>query len=112
MLPADLSACVHVLSIQDTVIGLQALAEFAKLIYTDGIQASVTVSEKDSQQTVAQFEVTNDNSFVEFSQSIPNVTDLTVQANGKGCFMFQVLLSKNTCYIAMLYPTLSFVISQ
>ncbi|XP_067934592.1 alpha-2-macroglobulin-like protein 1 [Watersipora subatra] len=76
-------------STQDTVIGLQALAEYAALIYSDGISASIRVTEKNTNTQVASFQLNNDNSFVEFTERLPRVADLRLTATGKGCFLMQ-----------------------
>ena len=76
--------------LQDTVIGLQALAGYAELIYSDGLQAAITVKETQSNTQVATFNLNNANSFVEFTQLIPRVADLSLRATGKGCFLVQV----------------------
>ncbi|KAF6025639.1 A2ML1 [Bugula neritina] len=81
-------------STQDTVIGLQALSEYASLIYHDGLQASIVVSETATNNQVATFELNDVNSFVEFTEKIPRVTNLTLSSTGKGCFLMQVSLSQ------------------
>jgi len=82
-------------STQDTVIGLQALAGYAQFIYSDGLQASITVSEKQTNRQVATYSLNNDNSFVEFTEAIPRVADLSLSATGKGCFLVQTNVRYN-----------------
>jgi len=82
-------------STQDTVIGLQALAEYAALIYSDGLRASISVKEKLSNTQVATFSLTNSNSFVQFTEAIPRVVDLTMRASGTGCFLIQTNVRYN-----------------
>lgn len=72
------------------MIGLQALAAYASLIYSDGIKASVQISEKTSNTQVASFEINDGNSFVEFTKRLPRVTDIQLKATGRGCFLMQV----------------------
>ncbi|XP_067934596.1 ovostatin-like isoform X3 [Watersipora subatra] len=82
-------------STQDTVIGLQALAEYAALIYIDGISASIRITEKNTNTQVASFQLNNDNSFVEFTERLPRVVDLRLTASGKGCFLMQTNVRYN-----------------
>ncbi|XP_067934593.1 ovostatin-like [Watersipora subatra] len=82
-------------STQDTVIGLQALAEYAALIYIDGISASIRITEKNTNTQVASFQLNNDNSFVEFTERLPRVADLRLTATGKGCFLMQTNVRYN-----------------
>ena len=72
------------------MIGLQALAEYATLIYANGIRASIGITESSSNTQIAQFELNNGNSFVEFTERVPRVTDITMTSNGTGCFLMQV----------------------
>jgi len=75
--------------LQDTVIGLQALAKFASLIYSDGVSADIEV-ESASGDSLAVFAITDENSLVEYREEMDEITDITVNARGKGCFLFQV----------------------
>lgn len=53
------------------------------------MHASIRINDEDG-DSVAQFEISEENSFVEFTQKLPNVKDIALTARGKGCFLVQV----------------------
>ena len=59
-------------------------------MYGDGLRASVRVTENGTNSQVAAFEINDSNKFVEYTDRVPQVTDLKVTATGEGCFLFQV----------------------
>ena len=78
------------------MIGLQALAAYAELIYDGGISADISVKEKGTNNEAASFNLNSGNSLVEFTTMIPRVRDLTISASGKGCFLIQVGVGRIT----------------
>ncbi|XP_073231989.1 CD109 antigen-like [Porites lutea] len=83
-------------STQDTVMGLQALAEFAELIYSPDIDFTVTLSSSADPAFSETINVNQQNSMVLQLVEIANVAGtLTVTANGRGIGMLQVGVSYN-----------------
>jgi len=76
--------------LQDTVVGLQALAGFAGMVSggTQTITAAVEMSEDDSPFSI--FELNPDNSIVQFTAKMPRVDTMMVKTSGTGCYLFQV----------------------
>lgn len=85
------------------MIGLQALSQFAQLMYSEseGQDLTVVVSARDSDDTVALFSVTSDNSLLTQEAALSNVQPLDVSARGTGCFLFQV---SAFCVLLVLSP--------
>ena len=71
------------------MIGLQAIAKYASLIYSNGISVGIAVTNS-SRNTIASFTINNDNSLVEYREQMNDITDIRMTASGTGCFLFQV----------------------
>jgi len=83
-------------STQDTVIGLQALSEFAELIYSPDIDFTVQLTSSADPSFSETVNVNQQNAMVLQLVEIPNVDGtLTVRANGHGIGMLQVGVSYN-----------------
>ncbi|XP_078364931.1 CD109 antigen-like isoform X2 [Oculina patagonica] len=83
-------------STQDTVVGLQALSEFAELIYTPDIDFTVQLSSSADSNFRKIMTVNQQNSMVLQLVEIPNVAgSLSVSANGRGIGMLQVGVTYN-----------------
>lgn len=78
----------HYYLLQDTVLGLQALSEFAKRIQSD--QAEFTISIRQSDVLQVQFDINSGNSFVYHEFQLPDTNSISVATNGSGCFLLQV----------------------
>ncbi|KAJ7374578.1 hypothetical protein OS493_004916 [Desmophyllum pertusum] len=83
-------------STQDTVIGLQALSEFAELIYTPDIDFTVELTSTVDPNFRKTITVNQQNSLVLQLVEIPNVAgSLTVSAKGRGIGMLQIGVNYN-----------------
>lgn len=83
-------------STQDTVIGLQALSEFAELIYTPDIDFTVQLMSSVDPNFRKTVTVNQQNSMVLQLVEIPNVAgSLDVTANGRGIGMLQIGVTYN-----------------
>ncbi|KAJ8032001.1 hypothetical protein HOLleu_25398 [Holothuria leucospilota] len=83
-------------STQDTVIGLQALALYAELVYGDGKDVSVDISTTEGNLQEEACHVTSQNDLVMYEYEIhecPN--NLRVFAEGEGCVLFQTVMQFN-----------------
>lgn len=83
-------------STQDTVIGLQALALYAELVYSDGKDVSVDISTTEGNLQEEACHVTSQNDLVMYEYEIhecPN--NLRVFAEGEGCVLFQTVMQFN-----------------
>ncbi|KAK3608171.1 hypothetical protein CHS0354_034128 [Potamilus streckersoni] len=83
-------------STQDSMVALQALAEFAEHVYGDSLNVSVEV--KDVSQTFKEtFSITQQNNLILQKQVLPNpMSALEVKAMGTGCVVLQSLIRYNT----------------
>ena len=68
-------------------MALNALAEYASLVYGDGVNMRVQVNGQDFSKT---FRVSDTNSLVLQSEKISVPNRLAVTATGTGCVLFQV----------------------
>lgn len=83
-------------STQDTVIGLQALSEFAELVYTPDIDFTVQLTSSADPSFSRIIKVDHQNSMVLQLVELPNVAgSLTVLGNGRGIGMLQVGVTYN-----------------
>ncbi|XP_064647482.1 alpha-2-macroglobulin-like [Lineus longissimus] len=73
-------------STQDTVVALQALAKYASLAYSDGINLNVGIMGEGLDET---FSVRDDNSLLLQKKPIQVPNDLTINASGTGCALVQ-----------------------
>lgn len=81
------------LSLQDTVVSLQALAQYAALIPQEIRDVKVTVKAKEA--SPLEFHVHRNNKLVLHQASLPAVPgNYTVQATGSGCIYVQVSIYK------------------
>ncbi|KAL5005061.1 hypothetical protein ScPMuIL_018517 [Solemya velum] len=81
-------------STQDTVVALQALAKFAKLVYRRGM--NITMDIEDNEGHVGHFSVTSANNLLLQSVTLPRVPcQLQVEARGTGCTFIQAFLKYN-----------------
>jgi len=76
-------------STQDTVIGLQALAQYASLVYSDGLDLTVSASYPNSASSFATFEVSDENSLVVQEEKLPDASPVNIDVSGQGCFVLQ-----------------------
>ncbi|XP_066457413.1 ovostatin-like isoform X2 [Eleutherodactylus coqui] len=81
------------LSTQDTVMGLQALSTFAKLIYNINAQHVIRVKRQNTQ--VAQITTNKDNRLVVQRQSLSIPADYNIQVTGIGCCLTQTTVRYN-----------------
>lgn len=72
------------------MIGIEALAMFAREFQADELDVSISVEMASDETAVAEFNVNRFNRLVQYSELISRVENLTVSANGSGCFMIQV----------------------
>ena len=81
------------LFLKDTVIGMQALAAAGARLYSENLNASVRVTQwiRGTNTEVAAFSLNKFNSLVHYSDKVEEARDLTVNAAGTGCVLFQVL---------------------
>ena len=83
--------------IQDTVIGLQALAQYAALVYSDGLDLTVTASYPNSVSPIGTFEITDDNSLLVQEEKLPDTSPVNIEISGQGCFVLQVCVCLYVC---------------
>ena len=82
------------LYLQDTVVSLQALAQYAALIPQETREVKVTVKGKEA--SPLEFHVHRNNKLVLHQASLLAVPETyTVQATGSGCVYVQVSISRN-----------------
>ncbi|XP_064607902.1 alpha-2-macroglobulin-like isoform X2 [Liolophura sinensis] len=75
-------------STQDTVVALQALAEYGTIAYTDGLDMAVTVS--DDEEDLVTVELSDTDSLIPTRQRIDTLpTQVKISASGDGCAMIQ-----------------------
>lgn len=80
---------MNALSLQDTVVALQALAKYAEATFSDKGDITVTVSSKT--EFMKQYHVNNNNRLLLQSTSLPAVPgEYTVTSSGSGCVYVQV----------------------
>ena len=91
------SIIVHLIveCLQDTVVALQALAEFAKVAYSEGtsIKAFVEFTPLDDEGSgeVFPFTITTLNRLVLEEETLPSLpAQVTLIASGAGCALLQV----------------------
>ena len=75
------------------MIGMQALAAAGARLYSENLNADVRVTQwiRGANTEVAAFSVNKFNSLVHYSDRVEKARDLTVNAAGTGCVLFQVL---------------------
>lgn len=72
------------------MIGLQALAQYASLVYSDGLDLTVSASYPNSASSFATFEVSDENSLVVQEEKLPDASPVNIDVSGQGCFVLQV----------------------
>ena len=89
-------------STQDTVVGLQALAAYASLVYGGGTDLEVTTSASN----LPEVEITDANSLVLHQQEVEVPGSVSYSVTGKGCALIQVREAriKNTGHFMVFYP--------
>ena len=80
---------INISSLQDTVVGLQALANYAALVYGGGIDLTVTFSDQHG-NGFPTYTVSDENSLLlqRHPLSVPNL--LSLEVTGSGCALVQV----------------------
>lgn len=82
--------------LQDTVVALQALAEFAKVAYSEGTSIKAFVEfmpldDEDGSGEVYPFTITTLNRLVLEEETLPSIpAQVTLIASGAGCALLQV----------------------
>lgn len=90
---ASLSPRGGFFSTQDTVVGLEALSKFARLVYQDPVDILVSISGGLNDK----IEITEDNKLVVQRQKVDKVpSELHIEATGSGCGLIQTSLRYNT----------------
>ncbi|CAL1263350.1 unnamed protein product [Larinioides sclopetarius] len=80
-------------STQDTVVGLNALSKFAKLVYSDKLDISVSISGGLNEQV----EINKDNKLLVQRNTVSQIpSELNIEATGSGCGLLQTSLRYNT----------------
>lgn len=80
-------------STQDTVVGLEALSKFAKIVYKDPVDILVTVSGGLDEK----IEITQDNKLLVQRNMVDVVpSEIKIEATGSGCGLVQTSLRYNT----------------
>ncbi|GFS48620.1 murinoglobulin-1 [Nephila pilipes] len=80
-------------STQDTVVGLHALSNFAKLVYEDPVNINVTISGGLDEKV----QISEDNKLLVQRNMVSQVpSKLKLQATGQGCGLFQTSLRYHT----------------
>lgn len=74
------------------MIGLQAITKYASLMFSNGVSVSIAATET-SGDNLASFDINNDNSVVEYRKELTKISDIRVNTNGTGCFLFQVCMA-------------------
>ena len=88
------------------MIGMQALAAAGARLYSENLNASVRVTQwiRGANTEVAVFSVNKFNSLVHYSDRVEKARDLTVNAAGTGCVLFQVLYTISRKIISAVSP--------